>query len=99
MVQPYPDGISTRRTSAMTCLSHALPVVTTIGHLTESLWKERRAVLLSPVDSPQCLADQTNWLLNNADERRRLSTSGKALYDEQFALQHTIAKLRLSMET
>ena len=99
MVQPYPDGISTRRTSVMTCLSHALPVVTTIGHLTESLWKERRAVLLSPVDSPQYLADQANWLLNNADERSRLSASGKALYDEQFALPHTIAKLRPSLET
>ena len=99
MVQPYPDGISTRRTGAMACLSHALPVVTTIGHLTESLWKERRAVLLSPVDNPEHLAGQTKWLLNSASERSRLSASGKALYDEQFALRHTIAKLRLSIET
>ena len=35
-VQPYPDGISSRRTSAMACLSQARPLVTTKGHLTEA---------------------------------------------------------------
>src|SRR5439155_481768 len=29
MLQPYPDGISTRRTSAMVALAHARPLVTT----------------------------------------------------------------------
>ena len=41
-VQPYPDGITSRRTSAMACLSRARPVVTTTGHLTEPLWAENR---------------------------------------------------------
>jgi glycosyltransferase involved in cell wall biosynthesis len=98
MVQPYPDGISTRRTSAMACLSHALPVVTTSGHLTELLWKERGAVLLSPVDDPEHLAVQTRFLLNDAAERSRLSAAGKALYEQHFALSHTISGLRRAIE-
>jgi len=99
MVQPYPDGISTRRTSAMACLSHALPVITTAGHLTEPLWREGGAVLLSPVDNPEHLADQTKWLLHDTAERSRLSAAGKALYEDRFALSHTIAALRLTTET
>jgi len=98
MFQPYPDGISTRRGSAMACLSHALPVITTIGHLTESLWRERGAVLLSPVDDPEHLAVQTRLLLNDAAERSRLSAAGKALYEDRFALPHTIDALRLTTE-
>jgi len=43
-VQPYPDGITSRRTSAMACLSRGRPVVTTSGRLTEPLWAETRAV-------------------------------------------------------
>ena len=99
MVQPYHDGITTRRTSAMACLSHALPIVTTMGDLTEPLWKESRAVLLSPVDNLEHLARQTQFLLNDAAERRRLGASGKALYDEHFTLTHTIAKLRLPLRS
>ena len=49
-VQPYPDGITSRRTSAMACLSQARPVVTTTGHLTEPLWAESDAVALVDVD-------------------------------------------------
>jgi glycosyltransferase involved in cell wall biosynthesis len=98
MVQPYPDGISTRRTSAMACLSHALPVITTTGHLTEPLWSEGGAVLLSPVDNPEHFARQTRWLLDDAAERSRLSAAGKALYEDRFALPHTIAALRLTTE-
>ena len=42
LVQPYPDGISSRRTSAMAGLALGVPVVTTTGHLTEPLWAETR---------------------------------------------------------
>ena len=48
-VQPYPDGITSRRTSAMACLAHARPVVTTTGHLSEPLWVETGAVASADV--------------------------------------------------
>ena len=50
MVQPYPDGISSRRTSAMAGLALGIPVITTTGSLTEPLWAETRAVSLVTVD-------------------------------------------------
>src|SRR6185503_18179964 len=38
MLQPYPDGVTSRRTSVMAALSHGRPVVTTVGWLSESFW-------------------------------------------------------------
>jgi glycosyltransferase involved in cell wall biosynthesis len=98
MLQPYPDGITTRRTSAMASLSHGIPLVTTKGRLTEPLWEESGAVLLSPVDSPEHLAHQLNWLIDDAVERRRLAAAGRALYENSFALTRTLTALRRPLD-
>ena len=55
LVQPYPDGISSRRTSAMAGLALGVPVVTTTGHLTESLWAETRRRLARDVGRSRAL--------------------------------------------
>src|SRR5262249_9147240 len=51
LVQTYPDGASTRRTSLMAGLALGLPIVTTLGPLSEPLWQESGAVFLAPVES------------------------------------------------
>ena len=38
LVQPYPDGVTTRRTSVMAALTTSVPVLTTDGPLTEPVW-------------------------------------------------------------
>lgn len=48
MVQPYPDGVSSRRTSMMAALAHARAIVTTRGAFTEPLWQQSGAVVLVP---------------------------------------------------
>ena len=56
LVQPYPDGVSSRRTTVMAGLAHGRPVATTAGPLTEPVWSETGAVALAPVAEPGGLA-------------------------------------------
>lgn len=94
MIQPYPDGISSRRTSAMVGLSHGLPLVTTSGYLTESFWARSGAVALAPVADAAALATLTERLLADANARSRMSVAARVLYEERFDVQKTIATLR-----
>jgi glycosyltransferase involved in cell wall biosynthesis len=94
LLQPYPDGVSARRTSAMAGLAHGLPVVTTSGALTEGLWKESGAVALAPAGDDEALLDEVRKLLASPEERTRLSAAALKLYRERFDLSHTIAALR-----
>jgi glycosyltransferase involved in cell wall biosynthesis len=92
-LQPYPDGITSRRTSAMACLSVGRAVVTTSGHLTEPLWKESGAVLMRDVSNPAGFAEAAVRLLGDRAERDRLAESGRRLFDRQFDVAHTVAAL------
>ena len=94
MLQPYIDGVSSRRTSMMVGLSHGVPVVTTTGRLTEALWQESGAVALAPVEDLKALVKTAEHLLLDAEVRCLLSDAGRMLYDERFALPRTIAALR-----
>lgn len=94
MLQPYQDGISARRGSAMAAISHGLPVVTTADWRTESLWAERRAVALVPAGDERALAELTLRLIGDSAERERLGAAAASLYEERFALRHTVAALR-----
>ena len=94
MLQPYPDGISTRRTSAMAALAHGVPVATTTGWLTEPLWREAGAAWLAPVGDPAALAAGVARLLASSAERAALADRGARLYRDRFRLSHTIDALR-----
>jgi glycosyltransferase involved in cell wall biosynthesis len=94
LVQPYPDGVSGRRTSAMAALAHGVALVSTRGVLTEPIWAESRAVALAPAGDAPAVAAAMERLLDDEGERRRLASAGLALYDRRFALRHTIDALR-----
>lgn len=94
MLQPYPDGITTRRTSAMAPLSHGVPLVTTAGHLTESFWGASGGVTILPVAEPGTLAALAVGLLKDEAARRRLGLAGRQLYEDRFHVRHTVAALR-----
>jgi len=92
MVQPYPDGVSSRRTSVMAALAHDRPVVTTTGALTEDIWHEG-GVILCPVGDAPVLAAAAAALLRTPSYSDRVRAAGRALYDSHFDLRHTIAAL------
>lgn len=94
LVQPYPDGISTRRTTVMAGLAHGVAVATTAGWLTETLWHDVNATTLAPCDDAAALARDVVHLLQSADARHDLAECGRQLYETRFALRHTIRALR-----
>ena len=98
MLQPYPDGLSSRRTSLMNVLAHGLPVVSNAGHLTENLWHESGAVALSLTSEATQLATLCTGLLRNSESRREVAQAGLALYHSRFDWPNVIAKLRSSSD-
>jgi glycosyltransferase involved in cell wall biosynthesis len=94
MLQPYPDGISTRRTSAMAALAHGRPVVSTVGRLTEPLWTESGALAAVSAENSRGLVATTKSLLEDRWERQRLGLAGSRLYQARFDVRHTINSLR-----
>ena len=94
MLQPYADGISSRRTSAMVALAHGRPLVTTAGWLTEPMWAEAGAAVLAPVDDPHALAAAAATILFDVSQREAIGRRGAALYEARFDARHTIAALR-----
>jgi glycosyltransferase involved in cell wall biosynthesis len=93
-VQPYPDGITSRRTSAMACLSRGRPVVTTTGHLTEPLWAETGAVAIADVTDSQAFASAVFSLLTHDDARMALGARGRQVYAERFSVTRVLNALR-----
>ncbi|GJG86388.1 glycosyl transferase family 1 [Gemmatimonadetes bacterium T265] len=99
LIQPYPDGVSSRRTSLLAGLALGVPIVTVDGRLTESLWRDSGAVALAPDDSAAALLGVAEQLLSDAAARERIGLAGAALYERRFALSHTLAALRSSPAT
>ena len=93
-IQPYPDGVSARRGSAMAVLAHGLPLVTTAGRLTEPLWLDSRAVEAVPAGDAREFVEATCRLLTDEAGRARLSERARDLYDSRFDVRHAIAAMR-----
>jgi glycosyltransferase involved in cell wall biosynthesis len=94
MLQPYPDGITSRNTSALAGLAHGKATATTTGKLSEDLWQRSGAVFLAPDQDADALARGTIDLLNDRDRAKAMGCEAVKLYREVFDLEHTIAALR-----
>jgi glycosyltransferase involved in cell wall biosynthesis len=94
LLQPYPDGASSRRTSLMAGLALGLPVVTTEGAYSEPLWREGGAVALAPADRPDLAVAAAEKLLTDAAARAALGEKARALYTKCFDMIHVLDVLR-----
>lgn len=94
LIQPYPDGVTTRRTSAMAGLQHGIPTVTTTGALTEPIWSESSAVALVPADDPAAFADAVATLVSDRAAAQALGRRAAEIYERHFSLERTVAVLR-----
>lgn len=94
LAQPYPDGVTSRRTSMMAALAHAQAIVTTRGLFTESLWEQSGAVALVEASDSSAFAFAVGKLLEDPVQRCRYASAAAALYANRFDVSHTIEALR-----
>ncbi len=98
MLQPFPDGLSSRRTSLMNALAHGLPVVSNYGHLTEELWEQSAAVAVGATGTGPDLADICTRLSVDHQERKKLAATGNELYRSRFDWPNVLNLLRAPSE-
>jgi glycosyltransferase involved in cell wall biosynthesis len=96
MLQPYTDGVSSRRTSFMAGLALGRPTVTTLGFASEPFWKDSGAAIFAAPDDTVALADAVSRLLADPSERQRIGTAARDLYRSRFDITHIIETLRAS---
>lgn len=94
MLQPYVDGASTRRTTLMAALAHGVPVVTTIGRLSEPFWSGSPAVSAVPAGDIEGLIHAAVTLAGDPARRRQQAGAAREAYEARFALAHVISALR-----
>jgi glycosyltransferase involved in cell wall biosynthesis len=94
LVQPYPDGVSARRTTTMAGLALGVPLVTNTGHLTEPVWRGLGAAALAEGTDPAPLVSLTERLLSHPQEREALGRRAAEVYRERFSLECTVDALR-----
>ncbi len=96
LIQPYPDGATTRRGSLMVGISHGKPIVTTRSSATEPVWERSGAVGIAQSGDAGAFVEVLFKLMQDPGERVRMSDAARRLYKEQFDLSRTIAALRAS---
>ena len=94
LVQPYEDGVTSRRGSLMAGLGLGVPVLTSEAEDTDPRWRAEGAVALSALD-PGALAAEARALLAAPERLTLLGARGRELYRERFALERTLETLEL----
>jgi glycosyltransferase involved in cell wall biosynthesis len=85
MMLPFIDGVSTRRTSAVTALQHQLPLLTTRGSKEEPFFIHGRNVYSVPVGDRRALADGLVELARRPELRAHLAQGSRESYKTHFA--------------
>lgn len=90
---PYRDGASTRRTSLMAALQHALAIVTTIEPHSDSVLRDTDAMIVVNGSDPAAFASAAAQLALDDSEMIRLGSAARRLYDQSFSWQVIADKL------
>src|SRR5262249_37859880 len=98
MVQPYPDGVTTRRTTLMAALAHSVPTVTNLGSLSDPIFAARRPAALAAAPNAEALISKTEALLADEEGRAALGRHGRALYEAEFSFERVVARLLQTLD-
>ena len=94
LFQPFPDGVTTRRTSVMAGLQNGIATISTAGPLTERVWRDTGAVVLAPQGDTGAAVAQIRRLLDDRAARKTQADRGRDAYERYFAMDQTVARLR-----
>jgi glycosyltransferase involved in cell wall biosynthesis len=94
LFQPYPDGVTSRRTSVMAGLVNGIATISTDGPLTERVWHETNAVALVPRGDVSAAVAQIRRLLDDRAARNAQARRGLEAYRAHFDMALTVARLR-----
>jgi len=94
LVQPYSDGVTTRRGSLFAALALGVPAVTTLGPLSEDLWASSGAAFFTPPNDVAATLAQVDIALADPELRRRVGVQARELYMSRFDVAHTVENLR-----
>jgi glycosyltransferase involved in cell wall biosynthesis len=95
LLQPYPDGVSSRRGSVMAGLASGVPVATNLGALSERLWATAPGVRIALTPNPAEIAAVALELLQLTPAMRAaLGGHAAQFYRDSFSVELTIARLR-----
>ncbi len=89
LLQPYPDGVSGRRTSIMAGLANGVAVVTNAGALTEPAWSASGLAVVPTAALVRTALD----LLDDPERRAALADAGRRYYEAHFAVGRTLRAL------
>lgn len=94
LFQPFPDGVTGRRTSLMAGLALGKPVVTNDGHLTDGFWRTTDALALARSPEAAELVACAESVLANPAGWTGMGERARALYRERFAMEQVVRALR-----
>lgn len=92
LVQPYADGVSGRRTTAMAGLALGVPIATNEGPSSESIWRDSGVVELAT--SAAGVAEAAEACLRDATLAATRAERGRNLYEKEFSMRRTMRDLR-----
>ncbi|HYO59056.1 glycosyltransferase family 4 protein [Archangium sp.] len=90
LLQPFPDGLSTRRGSAMAGLGLGVPLVSNAGPATEPPWHGSGALALAPEPTSAAVLGAAEALLSAPETWPALGRRAADFYEENFSLAHTL---------